>query len=474
MESRPQSIQSAAKTLLTALVEASRGRPEVSDALRSMHTWLGQQLEGGADPLHEKVLHQGDGRRVTTLDHSIPSEPVADLDLVMRRAQWKADALRLAWTRRDNGGDDAELQAQEEELRTRIRSLPECFPWMLDGPMPLPADESVEIAANSYDALSRVAEVAHGLEVQSGGLAPPSDLLYLMAEAQSGVLVAVRNLGLRGDSDQRDLFAWLKDQTTRHRVYVDRHMRLDDPADPSNAGNLLERINAGSEEFQAKIASRKDRGTLLNKLQYHASRTKDGVLLDVDRESIAAALEKWGELGLSGRDRGLVELAQELAGKHPDDQALRCALEPFLEGHDSDSRVQEEGASPDRDLLAEARELLGEASLVGMHEQGQEVDFAGLEQALGLKTLAPLAIQDLSDAESVRALVAALETDLILLGVRLESEAYSALKQVCASRELLFVRLPDGFDPEQVAKQVLRQVGWRLRKGANEPQGVSD
>ncbi len=452
-------------------MEASHGRPEVRDALRSLHTWLGHQLDSSPGLLREKVVHAADGRRVTTLDHSIPSEPVADLEMVQRRAQWKGDALRFALERRSSGGESAELKATEEKLRTSLGSLPECYPWMLDGPMPLPADGPVGIAADAYDALARVAEVAHELEIQSAGLAPASDLLYLMAEAQSGVLVAVRNLGLRGDSDQRDLFAWLKDQTTRHRVYVDRHMRLDNPADPTKAKDLLKRINEGSDEFSKRVTARKERGTLLNKLRYHASRAQDGELLDADRESITSALEQWGSLGFATRDRTLVELAQELAGSHADDQELIAVLTPFLEGQAPKAAQPgnpDPPALPERDLQAESRDLLVDISVAGMYQEGEEVDFDALEEALCPKALIQVAVKDLGDADAIRTVVSGLDTELILLGVRLEPDAYSALKEVCTERELLFVRLPDGYSSDQVAKQVLRQVGWRLRKDSVE------
>jgi hypothetical protein len=103
-----------------------------------------------------------------------------------------------------------------------------------------------------------------------------------------------------------------------------------------------------------------------------------------------------------------------------------------------------------------------------MYQEGDEVDFDSLEKALCPKELIQVAVQDLSDADAVRTVVSGLETDLILLGVRLEPDAYSALKEVCTERELLFVRLPDGYSSDQVAKQVLRQVGWRLRKASVE------
>jgi hypothetical protein len=337
--------------------------------------------------------------------------------------------------------------------------------------MQLPADDAVGIAADAFDALARVAQVAHEIEIQAGGLAPVSDLLYMMAEAQSGVLVAVRNLGLRGDSDQRDLFAWLKDQTTRHRVYVDRHMRLDNPADPTKAQELLKRINDGREEFSKQINARKERGGLLDKLRYHAARAKSGELLEADRGSIATALDQWSTFGLSQRDRSLVEIAQELSRDHAADEELAIALKPFLEGKtpvatkpSNPIPAAAPPAEPARDQLAEAKELLGNVSLVGMHQAADEGDFSELQKVFGPKSLKPIVVEDLDDVDAIRTLVEGVEADLILLRVRLGVDCYAALKEACAKKQLLFVRLPDGYDPEQVAKQVLRQVGWRLRK----------
>jgi hypothetical protein len=81
---------------------------------------------------------------------------------------------------------------------------------------------------------------------------PAPDLLFLLAESQSSLLTALAHCDLRGDSDQRDLFLWLKEQTTRHRVYVDRHMRLDDPADSTKAAELMDRLEQTAKSIRAK------------------------------------------------------------------------------------------------------------------------------------------------------------------------------------------------------------------------------
>lgn len=455
MDRLPSPPTAAIRTLLGACVELAGRDPEVRDALRSVHSWLGRQLEGAGGPLRDKVVHTADGRRVTS-ERALPTEPLADLTMVARRARWKAAALRLACDRRA-GGEEG-LEAVEAGLRETLKGLPECYPWMLDGPMPLPPDGPVRLAAASYDALARVAELGAELEADDHDAPPPTELLYLMAEAQSAILVAVRNLGLRGDSDQRDLFAWLKHQTTVHRIYVDRHMRLDDPADPVGAADLLARADAGAEELRRKSQDRKERQQLLKKLRYHLQRGAQGALLEGDQESIVTALARWKELGLATRDRALSETLAELGGRDDLGDPLRLALGGFEE-----TPAKSEDAS--RDPNAEARALLKDQSIAGLHLAGDDPDLVGIAEQLDLEGIESLEVSGLSAADEVRSCVQSTSATLILLGIRLDQGAYEALKEACAERDLLFVRLPGGYDRDQVARQILRQVGWRLRRG---------
>ncbi|GGJ51695.1 hypothetical protein [Deinococcus roseus] len=68
--------------------------------------------------------------------------------------------------------------------------------------------------------------------------------LELAAEAQSAVRSASLELGESGDdSDQRAMFGWLKAYTSQHRVFLSRHMRLNDPANPYNHQDRRRQLN---------------------------------------------------------------------------------------------------------------------------------------------------------------------------------------------------------------------------------------
>ena len=55
------------------------------------------------------------------------------------------------------------------------------------------------------------------------------------------------------------------------------------------------------------------------------------------------------------------------------------------------------------------------------------------------------------------------DVDLVLIAERLPEDQYAEFKRLCLVSGRPFVRLPDGLEPDRVAHQVLRQVGWRLR-----------
>jgi hypothetical protein len=281
----------------------------------------------------------------------------------------------------------------------------------------------------------------------------------LLAEAQSALLAAVRALDLRGDSDQRDLFQWLKDQTTRHRIYVDRHMRLDDPADPNGWSDLGQRLQTKLEEIALRGQERRDRQQILNKLRFHARKVLEaGRLLDADRNSILATLELFGDPAEARRERPLLDLLEPLARTFGDDEALGPVLRAI---------VPAAGGSAPRRPLDEASELLAGSHVLMLAAAEDEEARQTLVAELRLGELEWIAVEDPDGTELLEREIPRTAARLVLLGTRLTPAAYAEFKRLSTEHSKLFVRLPEGLTPDVVARQVLRQVGWRLR-----PEGL--
>ena len=52
---------------------------------------------------------------------------------------------------------------------------------------------------------------------------------------------------------------------------------------------------------------------------------------------------------------------------------------------------------------------------------------------------------------------------MVLLAIRWSSHSFGDVQEFCDRHGKLLVRLPSGYNPNQVAHQILAQVGHRLR-----------
>ncbi|MGK0219097.1 MAG: hypothetical protein ACI9HE_002598 [Planctomycetota bacterium] len=466
----PLPINIATRVLLDALGHLAKERGDVREALYSVQTWIGEQL-GNSGPLHEKVVSPEVGRRVVTdngrtEDRAHREARRIDMAKVEARSRWKEAALRFVVERRSADEDLSEqLATRERELRDERTNHEETYPWMLED-CGSGNDEALLDAADCYDVVATVA--SRIAELQSTGAldeGAPSELLYLIAEAQSALLAALSQVGQRTDSDQRDLFLWLKDQTHRHRIYVDRHMRLEDPADAKGSADRLRRLGERVELVNAGALATRERGKLLNKLRFHTRKCLESQrILEGDATTLTATLLHWKELGLGLDDRSVVELVGPLESLA--DGALGELLAEINSGECSFPKESgEDAVAPRRSSTDEARQLLADQNALAFELEG-ECDVKALSEGLGLAKLEVVAVPEAPTEEQLVAWIDGNEGKLVLLGRRLDEDAYEVFKRICLERGRLFVRLPDGFEPAHVARQVIRQVGWRLRPQA--------
>lgn len=526
----PRPVTDAFRTLLETCLRAAADHDDVRRSLITINAWLGRELDRLPKPVREPIHgvltpaargHSGGSTPdapPTDADAPPAQRVTSKLSVVVTRARWKAAACRLSLDKRAQSGAEEsgelaeQIAAREASLRTRIGSLPDTGTWMLDLPFGKrisepgaleASDEAVlelERVADCYDTLAAGAEIA--MDLDEGGAfqkSPPPAFLYLLAEAQSSLLQSLTKAPTRSDSDQRDVFLWLKDQTTHYRIYVDRFMRLDDPADPTGSKDLLERMRRSAREIQAQVKGRRERGQLIAKVRYHVGKLRGaGPLHAGEVESLRHALDEWVNKRLERNDRGLAEVLdplRETAQSEASDAGR--VLGKILDAFPSrDGRVPTGGAHPDgegqssqdgsttaearrdgerrgEEMLAEVQSLLAGRQVTLFMGPADKLDVARLGVELGAGTFAAAVIDTTCD-EEVRA--AELEqqlgtdTELFLLGIRLDPDEYQAFKQGCIQRDKQFVRLPGSLDAHAIAHQVSRQVGWRLRAQSDLPR----
>ena len=500
------SFLDATRTLVRTLVQVADERPEVREALGKVREGLlemaaeipcyapsrasatgssDQVREAGA--LFDKVLSGPDRRAnhaARASESGVVLSPSAadrrsrerrppDLRMVAKRASWKADAVRWVVERRrmeeSGAAGSSELRAREEELRARREELEECFAWMLDRYRKLPEDDRMLCIAESYENVALAAESTMTL-ISAGILdpAPPAELLYALAETQSALLAALSVTDLRTDSDQRDLFLWLKNQTLRHRIYVDRHMKLDDPADFTKGRDRGERLRKLSETLMGRKEEQRQQTHLLGKLKYHVTKLgENSHPSGPDLESICSVVSDWSEAGYPPQHPHLLAALRPLPkilGEVPPPGALAELCSCLSERRDENHKTSDSLPSPRREsTVPRAAELLK-----GLHALilGGVVDEPGRVQLAADLALASVQVSPLeADAteDHVRSILPTSGVDLVLIVTRLPEATYEEFKRTCRERQLPFVRLPGGVRTAEVAQQTLRQVGRMLQ-----------
>ena len=492
-QSNERSAGALIHLLKVCLRDAASSR-ETREALGVLQGWLGAELEAmdvGKAATHGVLTPAARGR--ASAAGPSDGEPLTGgLDMVLKRTRWKAAACRVSVERQGlrqlEGGErsaaEAQLANQERTLRESLKGLRDTIPWMLDQPFGIRASQreafdvpegsaaKLAVVAECYETLSFAVEKAQ--ELDDAGLfhdGPPRAFLYLLAEAQSALLASIVDAPVRSDSDQREVFLWLKEQTTRFRIYVDRHMRLDDLADCSEHADLRDRITTLSDELTRDRKDRRQRGQLLGKIRYHVGKLLDeGGATRSEADSLGVALKRWAGAGLDRSDRGLSDalhgLRERLSGM---DREVVEVLKGFLGGDRTPESAADAARSEERQAksLEDARELLSTMSVVLFAPPGNSVDAERLAGELGASQL-DLLVVDVEGPKDEReaALEAVLSgggAKLFLLGVRLGPEEYNAFKERCLELKYAFVRLPGPLDASAIAHQMMRQVGWRLR-----------
>jgi hypothetical protein len=468
----PRSVHQAGQVLLTTLIQQAREHDEVRRALKDIVDFVGAEAGQGSNGngrLQQKLVTPGPDRRVVPVRDGQPPrrEPDDDsLKLVRKRASWKADACRWAVERRelakDADGNAKAISKRDEELRSAREPLEDCFAWMLDPYRRLPGDKRMQQIAACYDNLALAADCTLKL-VEAGGLepTPPADVLYPIAECQSALLSALEAAELRGDSDQRDLFDWLKAQTLRHRIYVDRHMKLDDPADFTGSEGLAARMRSVTQEILDRQQSHRQHDKLLSKLRYHLEKwvETDGTSQH-DLDSIELVMGEWLKKGYSLTDGELRSVLSSIAEHLPDGRDLPECVQRAIEASGASNGSSNGRKKPQ--MVLRATELLRDRAVALYAGAPRPQPKQALEGTLELRELHWTEYKSEQAIESLEEHLDA-GVDLILVALRLSPTLTQTFKDRCAAAEVPLVWLPSGYGPGQVAHQVVRQVGAQLQ-----------
>lgn len=434
--------------------------------------------------LDRDVPGRGEHAPYTSSSHinrpELPSDGV-DPNLALLRSlsanlRLKSEATDWSIEQFESQGDDADysLRNKKEDLYERALKLDKCFLWMTG--LFLPSYETLSAwreMARCFETLARVCDalLSHAAEREPDDTSYPEKLIFLAAEAQSALRAAVPGTGQGYDPDQVRFFGWIADYARTNHHFIPRYMRQEDLARPDQWREVQEALDAVADEEAANRKRERTRNSLMSKVRYHANKVHEAhaETLTHDWNVVISAVEELVELGLAPSDRDLrtmllpiMDFLPELEGDYPGVDRVIREIDRYLANRPvQQSSPSETVVDP---LIARARTLLAGKSIMIIGGEKRLRAEENLQEALGLKRVVWVTAYHHQSIYSFRPVVERDDVDLVCLLIRWSSHAFGDVKTFCDEMNKPLVRLPGGYNPKQMAHQILEQVGERLAR----------
>jgi hypothetical protein len=401
---------------------------------------------------------------------------VADRDLldIAERCTLKAQAARemADWSRssRDETAR-ARHKRQVEGLIAQARAVPDCYLFLNTRELTSNDPAAFDTVAGCFDATAAIVALLHDI-VMDADAPNLEQAMALAAEAQSALLHAVRATTYLNDKDQLRVFYWLRDTGEERRIFVQRYMRKNDVADPQRWPDLQRRIEGLADSVRNMQTRKLTKQHMMNKLRYHAKLIQSSPEADHahDWDATLTAVE-----------------AMSKAGTPPSDVDIRGALLPIIESmpenveltpsmalvvreidHYLSTSPAQADASPNNkpeamsdDVKRVATWLKGKSVLMIGGDKRPEPARA-LQTMFGLKELIWPETESHQSHYVFEPYIARSEVAIVLLAIRWASHGFSEVKALCDEHAKPLVRLRAGYNPNEVARQIVAQASNRL------------
>ena len=408
----------------------------------------------------------------TVQNHST-TRAEADLSHIEACCRLKAEGARWAASRHRRilkGANFAiDIAPGDRALIARARELSDCLLWMCQPHAPAPSDFGLyEVVAGCFEAVADVVVLLR--QIQDDPAFPHGEfemLLNLLAEAQSSLRVAIATSHGPADTDQLRVFNWLKETASRKRIFIERYMRIDDPADPSQWGNLYVRIGAVGSVIQETKRRDEHRRKLLEKLrQKLLLPTHDPAAAVEEWQDVVSTVEEMVNAGLQPSSRELRDLLIPVIDRLPDLVEIPRGFQLVLREID---RFLATNPAPDATMVPtttmEVRQvarLMKGRSMVLIGGDRRPASEQALRDAFNLLDVIWIETREHESIGGFEASIARSDVAIVVLAIRWSSHSFGDVRAFCDRHGKPLVRLPGGYNPNQVAAQILSQCSGRL------------
>lgn len=456
-----------------AVVAASASAPIEREALADASQIATLQIGGGAPTQSPEFATEA---RVARPRYSDVTDD--DLDMIIQRTRLKAEGARWAVERdeRQRDGNDfaTEIRPGDQDVIQRAKSLPHCYLWMNQprGDVWDQADDFL-LVADCFDALAE-SLVTLQATLDTENRESIRKAIDLVAEAQSALRMAVSRVEEHPDSDQQMVYHWLRNRASVERFYIERYMRITDPADPERCDDVMELSRTLRDSLGTSRKLEKQRSQSLGKARYHLNRlTRHDEAFDRGEwEKVVAAIDQVIEDGIPPSNIEIRETLLPHIDHIPDIElpsgfllVLREIDRVIAAESSVDSRPICRDAPP---AVREVAQLLNGRSIVLIGGEIRPAAKSALETAFNLKEVDWIPTREHQSIASFDSHIARPEVALVILAIRWSSHSFGEAQKMCDSHGKPLVRLPAGYGTNQVATQIIDQCGQRLSDDGNQ------
>ncbi len=401
---------------------------------------------------------------------SIPAS--LDFQAVATRCRLKSEAAQ--WVLKKHRGNISDEEALElrRDLLKRVQEVQPCFLWMLHLHLPPEvADENVDNLASNFECMAEVLDAAAILPWERMSTESLREYFQVVAESQSALRVACLKLNHEIEEDQLAIYEWLRLKTREFKIYLARHMRAEEPADPLTWRQRIQRLRDFLQGQKVLDGRDKTNRKIWKNIRHKLTSRQVGEAIPEDEWQRIADLVN--QLIINGvppshvefRDYFLPVYHQIPSMDDPPDGFSRVidALDVFVSSAPGTERDWEEDDLSTSTLeVAQAAALLKGRSLILIGGDERPHARRRLIAALKLSELHWIATRPHESIEGFKPFVGRPEVAAVLLAIRWASHSYGDVQRFCRHFQKPLVRLTRGFNPNQIAHEIMRQASRQL------------
>ena len=384
----------------------------------------------------------------------MPQEPA----IIAARCRMKGEAAKLLAKKYAGTFDEPQYQAAVTDLRSQAEKLPKCTLWMLDM-LALSRSAVVwEDLVGGYTTAATAAELVQAVTEKNAAVEPDQVLLALnlAAEAQSLLFSAVIDTGNpRPDADQIQLYVTVRECATARSIYIHRYLRREDRVDPRTWPGLLKRVAAALEPMAGAKKQSAGAKKVLANLRFKLKKAMaDGLDKYDEWPRVMELLDEATSAGVPPHNTEILDLLLPVIEELPEQVAIPTTVAAIVRELDKALATAPPGGrlsvafTPD---VADSLALLRSKGVVLIGGTLRSAEKKLLEQAFELSELAWLTGPDLEPH------IAKPTTHAVLFAVRWSAVDFPEVQRLCTTHAKWLVRLPGGYHPNVVARQLLLQ-----------------